>query len=76
MIDSVIELNSERDIMNAQLESLNENRDKMNEQMLKVEDKIVSLVSDKIELKNQLHLINEKAEKQKGKFSGLQVVLE
>ena len=48
----------------------------MNEQMLKVEDKIVSLESDKIELKNQLHLINEKAEKPKGKSNCLQVELE
>ncbi|XP_015084274.1 uncharacterized protein LOC107027691 [Solanum pennellii] len=42
MIDSVIELTSERDIMNAELESLNENRDKMGEKMLKSEDQMVS----------------------------------
>ena len=52
MIDSVIELTSERAIMNAELESLNENRDKMDEKMLKIEDKMVVLESDKIELKN------------------------
>ena len=52
MIDSVIELTSERDIMNAQLESLNENRDKMDEKMLKIEDKMASLDLTKQNLKN------------------------
>ena len=70
MIDSVIELTSERDIMNVELESLNENRDKMGEKMLKIEYQMVFLESEKIELKKQLHLINEKDEKQKGKSNG------
>ena len=48
MIDSVIELTSKRHIMNAELESLNENRD---EKMLKMEDKMATLESDKAELK-------------------------
>ena len=37
---------------------------------------MASLESDKTELKKQLHLINEKAEKQKGMSNGLQVELE
>ena len=51
MIDSIIELTSERDIMNAELESLNENKDKMEEKMLQMEDKMATLESDKTELK-------------------------
>ncbi|XP_069151836.1 uncharacterized protein [Solanum lycopersicum] len=65
MIDSMVELTSERYIMNAELKSLNENRDKMGEKMLKIEDQMAVLEYEKIELKKQLHLINEKAEKQK-----------
>ena len=76
MIESVIELTSERDIINVELESLNENRDKMDEKMLKVEDTMDVLESDKIELKKQLHLINDKAEKQKGKSNSLRIDLE
>ena len=44
--------------------------------MLKIEDKMVVLESDKIELKKQLHLINEKVQKQKEKSNGLQFELE
>ncbi|XP_069155731.1 uncharacterized protein [Solanum lycopersicum] len=76
MIDSVIELTSEGDIMNAELESLNENKDKMEEKMLKMEDKMVTLESDKTKLKKQLHQINKEVEKQKGKSNGLQVEIE
>ena len=76
MNETVIELPTERDIINAELESLNENRDKMGEKMLKIEDQMVVQEYEKIELKNQLHLINEKAGKQKGKFNDLQVELE
>ena len=49
--------------MNAELESLNESRDKMGEKMLKIEDKMTALESNKIELKRQSNLINEEAEK-------------
>ena len=52
MIDSVIELTSERDIMNAKLDSLTGNKVKLEEKMLKMEDKMASLESDKTELKN------------------------
>nr|XP_010318127.1 uncharacterized protein LOC104646422 [Solanum lycopersicum] len=52
MIDSVIELTSERTIMNAELDSLTENKVKLEEKMLKMEDKMASLESDKTELKN------------------------
>ena len=76
MIDSVIELTSERDIMNAELDSLNENKDKMEEKMLKIEEKMASLESDKTELKKQFHQINEEAEKQNGRSNGLQVEIE
>ncbi|XP_015075493.1 uncharacterized protein LOC107019547 [Solanum pennellii] len=75
MIDSVIELTYERDIMNAELDSLTENKDKIEEKMLKMEDKMASLESDKTELKNQLYQINEEAEKQNGRSNGLQVAI-
>ena len=52
MIDSVIELTSERDIMNAELDSLTENKVKLEEKLSKIEDKMVSLESDNTELKN------------------------
>ncbi|XP_069150409.1 uncharacterized protein [Solanum lycopersicum] len=55
MIDSVIELTSERDNMNAELDSLTENKVKLEEKM----SKIVSLESDNFELKNQLNKITE-----------------
>ena len=54
MIDSVIELTSERDTMNAELESLTENKVKLEEKM----SRMVSLESDNSELKNQLNQIN------------------
>ena len=38
MIDSVIDLTSERDIMNVELDSLTENKVKLEEKMLKMED--------------------------------------
>ena len=47
MIDSVIELTSERDIMNAELDSLTENKVKLEEKM----SKMVSLESDNTDLK-------------------------
>ena len=50
MIDSVIELTSERDIMNAELDSLTENKVKLEEKMSKMEDKMASLESDNTEL--------------------------
>ena len=51
MIDSVIELTSERDTMNAELESLTENKVKLEEKM----SRMMSLESNNCELKNQLN---------------------
>ncbi|XP_015078308.1 uncharacterized protein LOC107022115 [Solanum pennellii] len=76
MIVSVIELTSERDIMNAELDSLTENKVKLEEKMLKMEDKMASLESDNTELKKQLSQINEEAEKLNGRSNGLQVETE
>ncbi|XP_069154614.1 uncharacterized protein [Solanum lycopersicum] len=56
MIDSVFELTSERDIMNAELDSLTENKVKLEEKM----SKMVSLESDNTELKKQLNQIMKK----------------
>ena len=51
MIDSVIELTSERDTMNDELDSLTENKVKLEEKM----SRMVSLESNNSELKNQLN---------------------
>ena len=51
MIDSVIELTSERDIMNAELDSLTEKKVKLEERM----SKMVSVESDNPKLKSQLN---------------------
>ena len=67
MIGSVIELTSERDTMNAELESLTENKVKLEEKM----SRMVSLESDNSELKNQLNQITEEAEKLNGMSNGL-----
>ena len=45
MIDSVIELTSERDSMNAVFECLNEIRDKMGEKKSSIEDQMFVLKS-------------------------------
>ena len=50
MIDSVIELTSEKDIMNVELDSLSENKVKLEEKMSKMEDKMMSLESNNTEL--------------------------
>ena len=59
MIDSVIELTSKRDTMNAELDSLTENKVKLEEKM----SRMVSLESNNSELKNHLNQITEEAEK-------------
>ena len=51
MIDSVIELTSERDTLNAELDSLTENKAKLEERM----SKMVSVESDNPKLKSQLN---------------------
>ena len=76
MIDFVIELTSERDIMNVELDSLTENQVKLEEKILKIEDKMASLKSDNIEFKKQLSLKNEEGEKINGRSNGLQVETE
>ncbi|XP_069144523.1 spindle pole body component 110-like [Solanum lycopersicum] len=68
MIDSVIELTSEKDTMNAELDSLTENKVKLEEKM----SRMVSLESNNSEHKNQLNQIIEEAEKLNGMSNGLQ----
>ncbi|XP_015060407.1 uncharacterized protein LOC107006348 [Solanum pennellii] len=72
MIDSVIELTSERDIMNAELDSLTENKVKLEEKM----SKMVSLESNNTELKKHLNQITEEAKKLNGRSNALQVETE
>ena len=68
MIDFVIELTSEKDTMNAELDSLTENKVKLEEKM----STMVSLESNNSELKNQLNQITEEAEKLNGMSNCLQ----
>ncbi|XP_069150770.1 WEB family protein At3g02930, chloroplastic-like [Solanum lycopersicum] len=72
MIDSVIELTTERDTMNAELESLTENKVKLEEKM----SRMVSLESNNSELTNQLNYITEEAEKLNGMSNGLQAEIQ
>ena len=67
MIDSVIELTSERVSMNTVFEILNENRDKIGEKIALIEGKIIVLESKKQELKEQLYLMTEKFGKTQSK---------
>ncbi|XP_069152712.1 uncharacterized protein [Solanum lycopersicum] len=72
MLDSVIELTSERDTMNAELEILTENKVQFEETM----SRMVSLESNNSELKNQLYQITEEAEKLNGKSNSLQAEIQ
>ncbi|XP_069144342.1 uncharacterized protein [Solanum lycopersicum] len=72
MINSVIELTSERDTMNAELENLTKNKVKLEEKM----SKMVSLESNNSEHKNQLNQITEEAEKLNGMSNGLQAEIQ
>ncbi|XP_069148265.1 uncharacterized protein [Solanum lycopersicum] len=72
MVDSLIELTSERDNMNAEIDSLTENKVKLEEKM----SKIVSLESDNSKHKNQLNQITEEAEQLNGMSNGLQVEIQ
>ena len=67
MIDSVIELTSERDTLNAELDNLTDNKVKLEDKM----SKMVSLESDNTELKKQLNQITEEAEKLNGMSNDL-----
>nr|XP_025883705.1 uncharacterized protein LOC112940164 [Solanum lycopersicum] len=72
MLDSVIELTSERDTMNAELEILTENKVQFEETM----SRMVSLESNNSEFKNQLYQITEEAEKLNGKSNSLQAEIQ
>ena len=61
LINSVIELTSERDSMNVEFESLNENRDKMGKKISLIKEKMIVLESEKLELEKQLHLMTEQS---------------
>ncbi|XP_069151990.1 intracellular protein transport protein USO1-like [Solanum lycopersicum] len=72
MIDSVIELTSERDTMNDELDSLTENKVKLEVKM----SRMVSLESNNSELKNQLNKITEEAEKLNGMSNDLKAEIQ
>ncbi|XP_015060475.1 uncharacterized protein LOC107006436 [Solanum pennellii] len=68
MLDSVIELTSERDTMIVELEILTENKGQFEDTM----SRMASLELNNSELKNQLCQFTEEAEKLNGKPNGLQ----
>ncbi|XP_069150405.1 uncharacterized protein [Solanum lycopersicum] len=72
MLDSVIELTSERDTMNAELEILTENKGQFEDTM----SRMVSLELKNSELKNQLCQITEEAENLNGKPNSLQAEIQ
>ena len=72
MLDSVIELTSERDTMNAELEILTKNKGQFEDTM----SRMVSLELNNSELKNQLCQITEEAEKLNGKSNSLQAEIQ
>ena len=72
MLDSVIELTSERDTMNAELEILTENKGQFEDTM----SRMVSLELKNSELKNQLGQITEEAENLNGKPNSLQAEIQ
>ena len=72
MLDSVIELTSERDTMNAELEILTENKCQFEDTM----SRMVSLELKNSELKNQLCQITEEAENLNGKPNSLQAEIQ
>ena len=72
MLDSVIELTSERDTMIVELEILTENKGQFEETM----SRMVSLKLNNSELKNQLCQFTEEAEKLNGKPNSLQAEIQ
>ena len=72
MLDSVIDLTSERDAMNAELEILTENKVQFEETMTRM----VSLEFKNSELKHQLCQFTEEAEKLNGKPNSLQAEIQ
>ena len=72
MLDSVIDLTSERDAMNAELEILTENKVQFEETMARM----VSLELKNSELKHQLCQFTEEAEKLNGKPNSLQAEIQ
>ena len=72
MLDSVIELTSERDTMNAELEILTKNKGQFEDTM----SRMMSLELNNSDLKNQLCQITEEAEKLNGKSNSLQAEIE
>lgn len=73
LIDSAIELTTERDFMNANLDCL---REVMTVRMSVIEEQLIVLESKKVELKNKLDLMIVKSRKSKGEFTRLQIELE
>ena len=72
MHDFVIELTSEKDTMNVELDSLTENKFKLEEKT----SRMVSLESNNSKLKNQLNQITEEAEKLNGMSNCLQAEIQ
>ena len=61
LIDSIIELTSERDSINVDFDILSENREMIVVRMAVIEEQMVILEYEKLELKCKLYLMIEKS---------------
>uniref|UniRef100_A0A0V0IPX0 Putative ovule protein n=1 Tax=Solanum chacoense TaxID=4108 RepID=A0A0V0IPX0_SOLCH len=76
LIDSVIELTTEKDSMNISLDILSEEKTVTTAHMSFIEEQLTVLEAENLELKNQLSLMIEKSGKRKGEVTSLQTELE
>ncbi|KAH0633286.1 hypothetical protein KY284_036072 [Solanum tuberosum] len=76
LIDYVIELTTEKDSMNNNLDSLSEEKTVITVHMSVIEEQVIVLEVENLELKEQLSLMNEKYRKSKGEVTSLQAELE
>ena len=72
MIDTIMELTTEKDSMNTSLDSLSEYRTVMIVHMSVIEEQVIVLEFENLEFKEQLSLMIEKSGKRKGEATRLQ----
>ncbi|KAH0770354.1 hypothetical protein KY290_014335 [Solanum tuberosum] len=76
LIDSIIELTTEKDLMNNNLDILQDEKVALVDQMSVVEEQLIVLEAKNLELKEKLKMLSEKYGRGKGEASSLQIKLE
>jgi len=76
LIESIIELTTEKDSMNISLDLLGEEKTVTTVHISLIEEHLTVLEAENLELKNQLSIMIEKSGKRKGKATSLQAELE